>query len=102
MMRLAVTVAIHPVANRNLELAMSYLGVSTQYQVEAQGGVRLTVYEQNVERATRAELWGRGEAVRLTWSPDHSFVVAEGDATGPGGTGSAGEGAPASTTSTPA
>src|SRR5262245_43039926 len=30
----------------------SYLGVSTQYQVEARGGVRLTVYEQNVERAT--------------------------------------------------
>ena len=30
----------------------SYLGVSTQYQVEAHGGARLTVYEQNVERAT--------------------------------------------------
>ena len=30
----------------------SYLGVSTQYQVEARGGARLTVYEQNVERAT--------------------------------------------------
>ena len=79
----------------------SYLGVSTQYQVEAQGGVRLTVYEQNVERATRAELWGRGEAVRLTWSPDHSFVVADADDTAPGGSGSAGEGAPAAT-STPA
>ena len=35
----------------------SYLGVSTQYQVEARGGARLTVYEQNVERATRAEVW---------------------------------------------
>ena len=55
----------------------SYLGVSTQYEVEARGGVRLTVYEQNVERATKAELWSRGEAVRLTWSPDHSFVVAD-------------------------
>ena len=55
----------------------SYLGVSTQYQVVARGGIRLTVYEQNVERATRAELWTRGEAVRLTWSPDHSFVVDE-------------------------
>jgi spermidine/putrescine transport system ATP-binding protein len=55
----------------------SYLGVSTQYQVEAQGGARLTVYEQNVERATRAELWAPGEEVLLTWSPDHSFVVAE-------------------------
>ncbi len=53
----------------------SYLGVSTQYQVEADGGARLTVYEQNVERATRSELWSRGEAVVMTWSPDHSFVV---------------------------
>ena len=55
----------------------SYLGVSTQYQVEARGGARLTVYEQNVERATRAELWAPGEDVVLTWSPDHSFVVAD-------------------------
>ncbi|HET7168881.1 MAG TPA: ABC transporter ATP-binding protein [Candidatus Limnocylindrales bacterium] len=55
----------------------SYLGVSTQYQVEARGGARLTVYEQNVERATRAELWAPGEEVILTWSPDHSFVVAD-------------------------
>lgn len=52
----------------------SYLGVSTQYQVESRGGT-LTVYEQNVERATRAELWSRGDAVQMTWSPDHSFVV---------------------------
>jgi spermidine/putrescine transport system ATP-binding protein len=55
----------------------SYLGVSTQYQIEAEGGARLTVYEQNVERATRSELWARGEAVRLSWSPDHTFVVHE-------------------------
>jgi spermidine/putrescine transport system ATP-binding protein len=52
----------------------SYLGVSTQYLVESRGG-NLTVYEQNVERATRAELWARGDAVQMTWSPDHSFVV---------------------------
>jgi spermidine/putrescine transport system ATP-binding protein len=53
----------------------SYIGVSTQYQVEAAGGGVLTVYEQNVERATRSELWRPGEAVHMTWSPDHSFVV---------------------------
>ena len=45
--------------------------------VEARGGARLTVYEQNVERATRAELWAPGEEVLLTWSPDHSFVVVD-------------------------
>jgi spermidine/putrescine transport system ATP-binding protein len=61
----------------------SYLGVSTQYQVEARGGARLTVYEQNVERATRAELWAPGEAVHLTWSPDHSFAVLDGPTTSP-------------------
>ena len=53
----------------------SYLGVSTQYQVHAHGGARITVYEQNVERATRSELWARGEEVQLSWSPDHTFVV---------------------------
>jgi spermidine/putrescine transport system ATP-binding protein len=53
----------------------SYIGVSTQYIVEARGGARLTVYEQNVERATRAELWAQGDEVLITWSPDHSFVV---------------------------
>jgi spermidine/putrescine transport system ATP-binding protein len=55
----------------------SYLGVSTQYIIESKGGT-LTVYEQNVERATRAELWSRGDEVQLTWSPDHSFVVPDG------------------------
>jgi len=45
--------------------------------VEARGGAQITVYEQNVERATKAELWAPGEAVQLTWSPDHTFVVAD-------------------------
>jgi spermidine/putrescine transport system ATP-binding protein len=54
----------------------SYVGVSTQYIVEAPSGT-LTVYEQNVERATRGELWARGDRVQVTWSPDHSFVVPE-------------------------
>jgi spermidine/putrescine transport system ATP-binding protein len=57
----------------------SYLGVSTSYIVEARGGGTVTVYEQNVERATRAELWTPGEEVQMTWSPDHTFAV---DATG--------------------
>ena len=53
----------------------SYLGVSTQYVVELRDGKRVTVYEQNVERATRAEMWAPGEEVQLTWAPEHSFVV---------------------------
>jgi spermidine/putrescine transport system ATP-binding protein len=55
----------------------SYVGVSTSYVVEARGGTKLTVYEQNVERATRSELWAPGEEVRLSWSPDHTFAVPE-------------------------
>ena len=60
---------------------VSYLGVSTSYIVEARGGGNITVYEQNVERATRTELWEPGEEVRMTWSPSHTFAVqAGGDA----------------------
>jgi spermidine/putrescine transport system ATP-binding protein len=73
----------------------SYIGVSTQYLVESPGGT-LTVYEQNVERATRAELWARGDQVQLTWSPDHSFVVPNEDGVSDESTG---VGAPAATPS---
>jgi spermidine/putrescine transport system ATP-binding protein len=54
----------------------SYLGVSTQYIVEAGGGDRLTVYEQNVERTNHGSLHRPGERVHLTWSPDNTFVIA--------------------------
>ncbi len=56
-------------------LDASYLGVSTQYIIEGRGGVRLTVYEQNVERTVHGSLHRPGEDVKLAWSPDHTFVV---------------------------
>jgi spermidine/putrescine transport system ATP-binding protein len=74
----------------------SYVGVSTQYIVEAPSGT-LTVYEQNVERATRSELWARGDQVQVTWSPDHSFVVPE--TAGDESTDLSGAGVPATPTS---
>ena len=55
----------------------SYMGVSTQYQVELPNESRMTVYEQNVERAKHSELWAPGEQVVLTWSPDHTFVIVD-------------------------
>jgi spermidine/putrescine transport system ATP-binding protein len=55
----------------------SYLGVSTQYVVTLADGHKVTVFEQNVERATKAELWMAGEQVVLAWSPDYCFVVEE-------------------------
>jgi spermidine/putrescine transport system ATP-binding protein len=58
----------------------SYLGVSTQYIVETRGGARAPVYEQNIERTTKEELWSRGDQVHLTWIPDHTFVVEAGAA----------------------
>ncbi|HSK51845.1 MAG TPA: ABC transporter ATP-binding protein [Clostridia bacterium] len=54
----------------------SYLGVSTNYIVETADGSRLTVYEQNIERTVHGSLYKPGEEVRLSWSPDHTFVVA--------------------------
>ncbi len=53
----------------------SYLGVSTSYVIEGRSGGRLTVYEQNVERTVHGSLHKPGDAVRLSWSPDHTFVV---------------------------
>lgn len=55
----------------------SYLGVSTQYIVKLPDGHHVTVYEQNVERATKSEMWARGENVQLAWQPEHSFVVSD-------------------------
>ena len=76
--RLAETSASVPAAHNRLTGTIadaSYLGVSTQYIVALPDGHRVTVYEQNVERATKAELWSRGEQVQLSWLPEHSFVV---------------------------
>jgi spermidine/putrescine transport system ATP-binding protein len=56
----------------------SYLGVSTQYIVTLADGHRVTVYEQNVQRATKAELWATGEQVVIAWAPEHCFVVEDG------------------------
>jgi spermidine/putrescine transport system ATP-binding protein len=55
----------------------SYLGVSTQYIVKLGGGHNVAVYEQNVQRATKSELWTPGENVVLSWLPEHSFIVAD-------------------------
>ena len=58
----------------------SYMGVSTQYLVETASGSRVMVYEQNIERTTRDQLWAKGDQVHLTWSPDNTFVVEASDA----------------------
>ncbi|HEX9635770.1 MAG TPA: ABC transporter ATP-binding protein [Candidatus Limnocylindria bacterium] len=56
-------------------LDASYLGVSTQYLVETGDGHKLTVYAQNLETGGAAEALADGERVRLTWKPQHTFVI---------------------------
>jgi spermidine/putrescine transport system ATP-binding protein len=50
-----------------------YMGSSTHYQVDIGGGEEITVYQQN---ASGADLVARrGEAVWLSWRPEHSFAL---------------------------
>lgn len=62
-------------------LDASYIGVSTQYIVETADGQRLTVYAQNLETSGASEGLADGQAVRLSWKPQHTFVIARADAT---------------------
>ncbi|MBF8289898.1 MAG: spermidine/putrescine transporter ATPase subunit [Chloroflexi bacterium] len=61
----------------------SYLGASTSYIIQSSAGDRLTVFEQNVERTSHGSLHRPGEAVHLSWSPDHTFAVGESAAAAP-------------------
>ncbi len=56
-------------------LDASYIGVSTQYLVEIASGQRLVVYAQNIETSGAAEAHPDGQRVRLTWRPEHTFVI---------------------------
>jgi spermidine/putrescine transport system ATP-binding protein len=62
-------------------LDASYIGVSTQYLVETKDGRKLTVYAQNLETSGAGEVLADGQRVRLTWKPQHTFVI--GPAVGP-------------------
>lgn len=51
---------------------VTYIGVSHQYEVELAGGGELTVYAQN---AGGVALPQAGDAVRVLWEPEHTFIV---------------------------
>ncbi len=53
----------------------SYIGVSTQYIIETKDGHKLTVYAQNIETSGAGEVLRAGQRVRLTWKPQHTFVI---------------------------
>lgn len=71
-------------ASRNaiegIVLDSSYVGVSTQYIVETPDGRRLVVYAQNLETSGSSEVLADGQRVRLTWNPQHTFVISAGEA----------------------
>ncbi|MET9294512.1 ABC transporter ATP-binding protein [Streptomyces sp. NPDC003077] len=50
----------------------SFIGVSTQYVIEAPGIGRLSAYEQNVRRDARLV---PGAEVVLHWDPEHTFAL---------------------------
>ncbi len=56
-------------------LDASYIGVSTQYLVRTGDGDTLTVYAQNLDTAGASEVLSDGQPVRLTWNPQHTFVI---------------------------
>jgi len=60
-------------------LDASYIGVSTQYIVETADGQKLTVYAQNLETSGASEGLADGQAVRLSWKPQHTFVIVRAD-----------------------
>lgn len=62
-------------------LDASYIGVSTQYLVETPTGQKLTVYSQNLETGGASEAHADGQRVRLTWRPEHTFVIGAAPAT---------------------
>jgi len=53
----------------------SYVGVSTQYVVRVGDGHEMTAYAQNVETSGLSDQLSAGERVRLTWKPQHTFVI---------------------------
>ncbi|MGZ6372624.1 MAG: ABC transporter ATP-binding protein [Candidatus Limnocylindria bacterium] len=56
-------------------LDASYVGVHTQYLVETTAGQHVTVYAQNIETSGSREGLRDGQRVRLTWRPQHTFVI---------------------------
>lgn len=84
-LRVVATSAGSPVADGSNSLDgtildASYVGVHTQYLVQTADGHRLTVYAQNLETSGVAEMLSDGEAVRLSWQPQHTFVIGRADA----------------------
>jgi spermidine/putrescine transport system ATP-binding protein len=62
---------------RGTIVVSAFLGTSIQYVVRAAGGEELNVFAQNIDGSEPDSL-GVGREVQLSWSPEHTFVVARG------------------------
>ena len=55
-----------------------YVGMVTRYIVELDAGGELVVISQNLETTSQQALEARGRRVRLSWRPEHTYVIKEG------------------------
>ena len=62
-----------PCCMRGVVSELAYLGTSTSYTVQTAAGSDLVVFRQNDARTD--ESIGRGDAVWLSWEPQHSFAI---------------------------
>ena len=53
----------------------SYVGVSTQYVVRVDALTDVAVYTQNIETSGLRGQLASGAPVRVTWKPEHTFVI---------------------------
>ena len=58
-----------------------YLGAVTRYVVQLDAGGELVALRQNLETSSAEALEQRGQRVRLTWLPEHTFEIDRPDTT---------------------
>jgi len=56
-----------------------YVGMVTRYIVDLDRGGELVVVQQNLETSSQQALEAQGRRVRLSWRPEHTYVIKEGD-----------------------
>ncbi|HVM57844.1 MAG TPA: ABC transporter ATP-binding protein [Gaiellaceae bacterium] len=56
-----------------------YVGMVTRYIVELDRGGELVVVQQNLETESQQALEAQGKHVRLSWRPEQTYVIKEGD-----------------------
>jgi len=56
-----------------------YVGMVTRYIVDLDRGGELVVVQQNLETSSQQALEAQGRQVRLSWRPEHTYVIKEGD-----------------------